>query len=159
MTGLILGIDPGQKGALAFLGTESYHLYGVEDMPPFTGSALGAAIADLIDAWSPDTITAAWVEKVGPDPRWGKPALWKFAEGYGAILGALGARGIPVHHVAPGVWKKAQRVTADKASSLQRSRELWPDRGELFARVKDEGRAEGALIARHGAMQAGREAA
>lgn len=153
MTGLIVGIDPGAKGALAFLGAESSWPYGIEDMPTATGAALGAAITDLIADWEPHTIDAAWVEQVASRPGQGVASTFKFGVNYGAILGALGALRIPVHHVTPGVWKRNQRVTKDKGSSRQRAAELWPVQSSTFARVKDDGRAEAALIARYGAMQ------
>jgi crossover junction endodeoxyribonuclease RuvC len=40
------------------------------------------------------------------------------------------------------------RVTADKDTARTRAIELWPSHAQLFARKKDHGRAEAALIAR-----------
>jgi crossover junction endodeoxyribonuclease RuvC len=146
---LILGIDPGKTGALALLhGTD---LFDLEDMPDVTGAALGAAVADLIADLAPNEITAAWVEKVHAMPKQGVKSVWTFAEGYGAILGALGALRVPVRHVTPNEWKKAARLPKDKAAARQRACELWPAESSRFARVKDDGRAEAALIALHGA--------
>lgn len=146
---LTIGIDPGKTGAIAFLDPDG-HLIDIADMPPATGAALGACLRELLADHSPHRITAAWVEQVGYMP--GQRGGWTFAEGYGAILGALGALAIPVHHVTAAHWKRTQRVTKDKTSSRQRAIELHPDAAARFARVRDDGRAEAVLIARHGQM-------
>ncbi len=145
----ILGVDPGKQGAIAILSNTG-NLIAVEDMPDVTGAALGAALRTLLDDFAPLTFAAAWIEQVGPMPKQGVRSVWTFGEGYGAVLGALGALGVPVHHVTPAHWKRTQRVTKDKASSRQRATELWPEHAGLFRRIKDDGRAESALIARHG---------
>ena len=148
MTRLTLGIDPGKTGAIAFLDGRT--LIDVVDMPPLTGHALGSAIADLVADFAPLEIGEAWVEKVASRPNQGHMNVWTFAEGYGAILGALGVLRIPVHHVSPAVWKKAAGISKDKDVARQRACELWPAESARFARKKDDGRAEAALIALHG---------
>ena len=151
MSAYVLGIDPGKKGAIAILCDDGT-LIDCIDMPDATGAALGAHVRRILDDWRPFDFTAAWVEKVGAMPKQGVSSTWTFAEGYGAVLGALGCAGIAVHHVTPAHWKRTQRVTKDKASSRQRATELWPGQASWFARVKDDGRAEAALVARHGLM-------
>lgn len=138
---MILGCDPGKGGAFACL-TEGGALIWVEDMPDTAGVALGAHIRELLDG---ERITVAVVEQVGymPNQRGG----WTFAEGYGSILGALGALAIPTHLVHASRWKRAMKVTTDKSSSRQRACELWPSEPHHFRRKKDDGRAEAALIA------------
>lgn len=151
---LILGIDPGKTGAIAVLDADDpTRLLLVEDMPAATGSALGTCIAQLVEDLSPDRIVAAWVEDVHSMPKQGVRSVWTFALGHGAVLGALGALRVPVHFVSPAQWKRDQRVTADKGTSRNRAMELWPREADLFQRVKDDGRAEAALIARHGQGQ------
>lgn len=149
MTALILGIDPGKTGALAWLDRDG-HLVHVADMPDLTGAALGALLADLI---LEHRNVVAWVEQVGAMPRQGVASTWKFAEGTGVILGTLGALGIPVRRVTPSKWKGSARLGADKNAARQRAIELWPDHSETFARVKDHGRAEAALIGLHGTRE------
>jgi crossover junction endodeoxyribonuclease RuvC len=148
---LTIGIDPGKHGAIALLDPAG-HIIAIEDMPDATGAALGAQLRALIDDFAPHEIDAAWVEQVHAMPKQGVSSTFTFGMGYGAILGALGALGVPVHHVTPAHWKRTQRVSKDKASSRQRAVELWPSEAGYFARVKDDGRAEAALIARHGQM-------
>lgn len=145
----IIGVDPGKTGAIAII-TDTGRLVDIEDMPDVTGAALGAAIRTLLNDLAPLEIAAAWVEEVHAMPRQGVSSTFTFGAGYGAILGALGALGVPVHHVTPAKWKRTQRVTADKSSSRQRACELWPEHAAMFRRVKDSDRAEAALVARHG---------
>jgi crossover junction endodeoxyribonuclease RuvC len=151
MTGYLLGIDPGRHGAIAVLAPDGT-LVDVIDMPDATGAALGAHIRQILDDWQPLEIDAAWVEQVHAMPKQGVSSTFTFGKNYGAILGALGALGIPVHHVTPAHWKRTQRVNSDKASSRQRACELWPGQSSWFALVKHTDRAEAALIARHGQM-------
>jgi len=158
---LTIGVDPGRHGAIAFLNADGT-LLDVADMPDATGAALGACLRDLIADWQPHDIAAAWVEQVNTRPGQSATAMWTFATNYGAILGALGALGIPCRHVTTPTWRKTSGITIPstvpaskkkaegKRLSRQCAMELYVDHTSLFARVKDDGRAEAALIARHG---------
>ncbi len=148
----LLGIDPGKSGAIAILA-DDHTLIDCIDMPDATGAALGAHLRQLVTDWQPLEITAAWVEQVHAMPKQGVSSTFTFGMGYGAIRGALGALGIPVHHVTPTHWKRTQRVTKDKASSRQRVTELCPVQASWFSLVKHSDRAEACLIARHGLME------
>lgn len=141
---VVLGIDPGKTGALAWVRGEDLLL--VDDMPDLTGAALGARLADLLIGTD---VHVAVVESQVGRPGQSSSAGFKFGTNYGVILGTLGALGIRVTHVTPAAWKRALRLSKDKTASRQRAVELWPDRADLFARVKDDGRAEAALIAHH----------
>jgi len=152
VSALILGADPGKRGALALVDLDG-HLLDVIDMPDATGSALGAHIRDFLEDHGPHHVQAAWVEKVGSMPGQGHVNVFTFGAGYGALLGALGALRIPVELRTPNVWKKAMRCTADKGSSRQAATQLWPDHARSFARVKDDGRAEACLVAEYGRRQ------
>jgi Holliday junction resolvasome RuvABC endonuclease subunit len=136
-----LGIDPGMSGALALVTCRGDLLW-VEDMPE---PLHGAAIVDLLD--TSFTAYRAAIEDVHSMPGQGVSSTFKFGMGFGIVLGALGARRIPYTLVTPNRWKKAQRVTADKDTSRARACELWPAHAAKFARKKDNGRAEAALIA------------
>jgi crossover junction endodeoxyribonuclease RuvC len=156
MTALVLGCDPGKTGALALLDPVDFRLMDVADMPDATGAALGAAIAALLADHAPYTVREAWIEQVHAMPGQGVTSMFNFGANYGAIGGALGALGIPVHTVTPGKWKKTAGLNADKGASRQRARELWPAQADQFARVKDDGRAEACLVALHGCKESGR---
>jgi len=97
--------------------------------------------------WRCRETTHAVVEQVASRPGQGVASTFKFGTSYGVVLGVLGALEIPVTHVTPATWKRAVGVTADKGSSRRKAIDLWPDKAQMFARVKDDGRAESALIA------------
>jgi crossover junction endodeoxyribonuclease RuvC len=69
----------------------------------------------------------------------------------GVIEGVCAAAGLPVTFLTPPFWKRAVGIPPGKdgAKDAARSEALrrWPDKAALFARVKDDGRAESALIA------------
>lgn len=152
MTALVLGVDPGKSGALA-VWSPVLGLVDVHDMPDASGAALGALVRELIEDYEPDRFRLAVVEDVRSRPGQSAPAMWKFGVGHGAVLGALGALSVPVRLVTPAVWKKALGLSKDKNASRQRAIEKWPHQAKWFARVKDDGRAEAALLAEWGAGQ------
>ena len=155
---IVLAIDPGIEGAWAFHYERGLPPY-MDDLP-IMGAKTSRQInaAQLAEDWrslirANGKPAAAIVEDVHAMPKQGVRSVWTFAEGHGAVLGALGAMAIPVHLVAPSAWKKAAGLGRDKGASRQRAMELWPSMATSFARVKDDGRAEAALIALHGWRQ------
>ena len=144
--GLILGVDPGRQGALAWLD-EAGGLVEVVDMPDLDGVALGARLRDLLVERRP---VRAVVEQITPRPGQGVQSVRTSAARHGVLLGVLGAWDVPTELVSPAGWKRAARLGRDKTASRQRACELWPEWSPSFARVRDDGRAEAALIARHG---------
>jgi hypothetical protein len=140
---VFLGVDPGATGALAAV-LDTGNLLWVEDMPD---PLHGALIGDLLDDPQWGNYVAA-VEAVHSMPGQGVSSTFKFGTSYGIVLGALGYARIPYRLVTPNQWKKAMRVTSDKDTARERATELWPGSASLFARKKDNGRAEAALIAR-----------
>ena len=142
---LILGVDPGKDGALA-VWAPALGLVDVHDMPDATGAALGALVRELVSDYEPERFRVAVVEDVHSMPKQGVRSVWTFALGHGSVLGALGALSIPVQLVSPSVWKGAMGLGKDKNASRQRAIEMWPSEAKRFARVKDDGRAEAALL-------------
>lgn len=155
--GVILGIDPGMKGALAFYGEgplDQSEYFTVFDMPVFVGGkkqkpAVDAAgVASIIEKFQPKF---AMVEKVNAMKGWGIGSCFRFGESYGVVRGVLAALKISTHLVAPQTWKKHFGLPGgNKEASRRLVIERWPQCASLFARVKDEGRAEAALIAAYG---------
>lgn len=149
----ILGIDPGAYGALAFLDTESREVI-VVDMPAVKvkrgpravtqvdAKGLAAAIRLHI---TDDTL--AIVEKVHSMPGQGVASTFSFGRAAGIIEGVLAALDIPFSLIPPQTWTKAMRLYGGKDGSRARATELFPDQAHLFARKKDDGRADAALMA------------
>lgn len=145
---LILGVDPGATGALALIN-HNHYLIGLWDMPVIDGRVSGAQLDHIIGSFE---IDHAWVEDVHAMPRQGVSSTFKFGVAFGVALGVIEARRIPLTRVTPGAWKRTAALlkAKDKGASRRRATELWPAHADAFARVKDDGRAEAALIARHG---------
>lgn len=150
---ILVGVDPGATGALAFVDQEAGALLAVVDMPAHDGVVSPALCADALGPWLVHHQLQAWVENVHSMPKQGVSSSFKFGRAFGVICGVLGGLRVPTHYVAPQVWKKAAGLSKDKGASRRRAIELWPSQSQLFARVKDDGRAEAALIALHGLQQ------
>jgi len=148
MTICILGIDPGQGGALAFYFPELPSRISVEDMPVAGDHVDGAGIADRIRQMKPDL---AVIEAVHSMPKQGVASSFKFGRSFGVVIGVVAALQVPARYVAPGLWKKHYRLSSDKDASRALALQLWPANAERFHRKKDADRAEAALIARFGA--------
>jgi crossover junction endodeoxyribonuclease RuvC len=125
----------------------------IEDVPVFR--VKGRAVVDhyglarIVDAWSVHSPTV-WLELVGTRPGEGAVGAFDFGRTYGLLLGVCAAHFLTVEHVTPASWKTAMKVKGDKDVSRQRASALFPAQSGLFARVKDDGRAEAALIAVYG---------
>lgn len=144
----IMGVDPGLNGAISFYFPSHPERVSVDDMPVVAGDINCVEIAALIRQLRPDI---AIVELVHAMPKNGAASMFKFGSGYGAIRGVLAALDVPTHLVAPSAWKKHFRLTADKEQARALALRLFPAVGDRFARKKDDGRAEAALIARYAA--------
>ena len=151
----VLGIDPGLSGAAALLRVSDKSLIHVADMPVAKGRVDPVKLAGLVEMYKTYGSIAAAVELVGSMPR--QSGAFNFGVSAGVVHGVLGALGVPCTLVSPSQWKPAmglrKMLNESRAQNKGRARELavklWPGQAELFARVKDDGRAEAALLARH----------
>jgi len=156
---LILGVDPGLKGAACVLecadGNPSVLLLADLPVVRFSDGRVknrldGASLAQMLAPFAGD-VRMAVVERVGARP--GEAASGAFSFGYtsGVIAGALGALEIPITLVQPAVWKRAMGLaSADKDAARARAIELFPVLASDLARKKDHDRAEAVLMAEHG---------
>lgn len=145
---MIAGIDPGMSGAVAWL-SDLGHLIEVRDLPTVKGQGLLPAV---LAAWLRDKRPVhVWVERVGTRPGEGASRAFNFGRGYGQIEGVCAALEIPVSLVTPAKWKGSLRIPADKSAARARAAQLWPGLAGTFSRVKDDGRAEAAMIGLYGA--------
>lgn len=148
----VLGIDPGIGGGLALIDTDAWTL-SVVDMPQEIGKASRKAVSPTLTA---QTIAAAgadfsFVEDVWSSPQAGVASSFAFGRGLGIVLGAVAAT-TSLTLVKPAVWKSALQVPRDKNQARARAQQLFPSAAKAFARVKDDGRAESALIAFYGLL-------
>ena len=151
---LILGADPGFSGAIALLDSATRELK-IFDMPTIP-TAKGRAEIDLYTLGKitdPDEIgqrKLAVLEKVSAMPNQGVTGVFRFGEGYGALRMAIVGHGWEDRYVPPATWKKHFGISKVKSSSRQLAMQRFPDNRDQFTRVKDDGRAEAALIALYG---------
>ena len=154
----VLGIDPGLSGAIAYfkLDGDELKLIGIRDMPvmenPYgKGRTIDCILlSDLLSPMAGDK-TLAVIERVSSMPTDGAASAFKFGKTAMAPEALCAAYRIPIHMVAPGVWKRvAKLIKKPKGVSLARAKTRWPDKAELFKLKKHEGRAEAALIGHFG---------
>jgi crossover junction endodeoxyribonuclease RuvC len=89
----------------------------------------------------------ALIEKVSAMPGNGVSSMFSFGRAAGIVEGVLAGLSVPFELIPPATWIKSMRTFGGKDGSRQRAQELFPDYAHLFARKKDDGRAEAALLA------------
>lgn len=149
---IIVGIDPGFTGAIAVLDIGTNGLV-IHDCPTFAIKGktliniehLATIFADL--AKRDPLVILEWV---GAMPRQGLGSTWKFAEGFGIYRGLCAAFRLRTEMVKPTKWKRALNLGHDKELARRVATQLFPAESQLFARVKDDGRAEAALLCVYG---------
>jgi crossover junction endodeoxyribonuclease RuvC len=158
----VIGADPGNRGALAFLTVVDNiptHLE-VIDMPVGRVGARARvdeyALAREIDARlkaDDEPFAVAMIEQGGVRPQNGRVGAATFWTGVGVLHGVLAAHFIPIEITTSAHWKKSLRVVGDKDASRMRASAIFPRWAGLWSRARDHGRAEAALIALHGVNQ------
>lgn len=152
-----IGADPGAGGALAiYIPTEGE--LAVFDMP--THEMRGKRRIDLyqlaavLGAWaSTYSVTQAIVENVGAMPGQSPNGMFAFGFSAGALQSAVASAGLPMTLVVPQVWKKAYGILGgreNKDMARQKASMIFPKYAGMWARKKDDGRAEAALLAHYG---------
>lgn len=145
---LICGIDPGAKGALAFL---SNGVLMTRVMPDANG------IADLLSDNPPDHV---FVEKAQSFPGQGVSSAFNYGRHFGEILGVLITLRQRHTLVTPQMWARALHVGSKagdaKARSLEVAKRLWPGfdwRASARCKIAHDGQVDAALIAEWGRRQ------
>lgn len=137
---LIIGIDPGKKGGIALLNGLQVQTWPM----PETTRDLHDLIAGL------PIIAVAVLEKPFYPQMIGTANAGRIGEAYGIVKGALAWRDIPFREVRPTDWKQSLNIPTDKNAARQRASEFFPDSADQWAKAKQDGRAEAALIAWYG---------
>jgi hypothetical protein len=138
-----LAIDPGLKGALAWVN-EAGFLLEVEDMPVVDNNVSAPLLTNLIVGYGP--VEVIIIERQQSMPKQGVASSFKTGTGYGIVIGVCAALHIPTIYWPSSMWKKTLRLSSNKEYSRQRALERWPDQTEIFKLKKHEGRAEAALL-------------
>jgi crossover junction endodeoxyribonuclease RuvC len=146
---LVYGIDPGFTGAIALYWPDTGKLE-VHDMPVMKNPK-GKTIINphgVLDVLANEGgKSLAVIEQVGAMPGQGVSSMWRFGQGVGHLEMACAACKLPLKYVTPATWKKHFNLSRDKGVSRGVAMQRFPDQAQQFSRVKDDGRAEAALIA------------
>ena len=157
----IVGIDPGQSGAIAIL--HDGRVVGVHDMPcsarlhgkgqQVDAAALAAIIRSVMvgengQGWAE---TTAVLESVSAMPGQGVSSTFRFGESLGVVLGVLGALGVSIQWVTPQRWKKAAGLLGkDKDASRTLALQRFPEVADKLRLKKHGGRSDAICIAVYG---------
>jgi len=147
--GVIVGIDPGMSGAVVVVSGQ--RLVEVYDMPVdevngrncLSPARLSAMLSQVRDELTIDMVIVEHVQGVQQS---GATSAFAFGRGFGTIEGVVAALSLPMTLVRPQRWTKALGVGRDKGAHRAAASRLWPLDAKLFARVKDDGRADAALL-------------
>jgi hypothetical protein len=139
---LYIGIDPGKTGAIAVMDGDDMSVR-VFDMPA-TIEEKRAILSEI------GAVRCAWVEKPFFPRMIGTANVARIAQAFGELKACLFFAGIPTNEVPPAAWKKHFGLSTDKDASRAYASSVFPDQAHLWARKKDDGRAEAALIAYYG---------
>lgn len=149
---VILGVDPGITGALALIDTTAWTL-AVTDMPQEIGKASRKGVSPTLTSQAISAAGAdySFIEDVWSSPQAGVASSFSFGRSLGIVLGAASASSA-LTLVKPTVWKAGLQVPRDKNQARARAQQLFPSAAKMFARAKDDGRAEAALICFYGLL-------
>ncbi len=167
---LILGIDPGKTGALAFYDPAADELETI-DVPVLAAGAGSKTVVDedalaRIMAGRAIIVRHAFIERVNAMPKEGAVGAFSFGAAFGLLRMAVAAHLIPRTYVGAPVWKRAIGVPASKQGAALRASQLMPKHSENWTikrlhcnQAQAAGRSEAALIAYYGSKILAKQAA
>lgn len=151
---IVLGIDPGKSGGIAWqkLGERS----SATALPfPATEAEMRGLLRSILEQ---DAINVlAFIERVGATPQMGVSSAFTFGRGYGFLRGLLIGMAIPFEEVSPQKWqgdfglrmgKKLAQRDSEKHNQIKGKAE------QLFPWVKmTHAKSAALLICEYGARQ------
>lgn len=148
---IICGIDPGVGGAIAWVRDGTVDAV---DMPVVEIRGKRHVCPHGLRAMLGDPVDVVILEHVQGVQGAGATSAFSFGRSFGLVEGVLAGLQLPTVLVRPQRWTKELGVSRDKGSHREAAMRLWPGEARLFARVRDDGRADAALLAhwyaRHG---------
>ena len=147
----VWGIDVGLNGAIALFDMIEGHLE-VHDMPVMEINKKRQVNPQLLTNILEQHDAPVFIEQVGARPGQGVSSMFNFGKSYGICLGVSAGLKLPSTTVSPVMWQRACKVEKGKDGNRLRATQTFPNFSNLFARKKDDGRADAALIAYWGAV-------
>lgn len=139
---IYIGIDPGQKGAMALLEDNAR----LPTIIPFNKEEYIDRLRIIFYEEAP---CVCCIEAVHSISGQGIASSFRFGESYGWLLGMLDTLCIPYQPITPQKWKKEFGLTADKAKSVEVCKQLFPGIKLLRtdrSRKEDDNIAEAVLL-------------
>jgi hypothetical protein len=147
---IIIGIDPGASGGLAWQ-VPGFSV-GVENMP-----GTPHELCHLLECIQKDGDVRVFLEEVGGytgGPGAPGSAMFNFGRNFGQILGVCAAMGIPVELVKPQRWQKALSLGTSKGlSKTQWKNKLKAKALQLYPDVRVTLDVADALLIHHAAVK------
>ena len=151
---ILVACDPGLTGAFCLYDTKRGSM-DIHAMPTFTKTVNQKnrtvldeqGVCDLMVGFQLFGATHFIIEEVGGLPRQSAPAAFNFGVGYATCVTAARVLGYQIERVRPQVWKTKLRVPADKKAARARACEILPFEKHNWPLVKDDGKAEAAMLA------------
>ena len=152
---IIIGIDPGIKGAICIL--KDGKILDVFDMPimpvgkknksQVNSSQIYNEIKKAIINEEKTNIKVV-IEQVSAMPGQGVTSMFNFGQSFGVLKGIFSAMQIPMDFVSPVKWKKHfNLINTQKDSSRTKAIEFFPYISHKLSRKKDANKADAILIA------------
>ena len=152
---IIIGIDPGIKGAICIL--KDGKILDVFDMPimpvgkknksQVNGSQIYNEIKKVTVNEEKTSIKVV-IEQVSAMPGQGVTSMFNFGQSFGVLKGIFSAMQIPIDFVSPVKWKKYfNLINTQKDSSRTKAIEFFPYISHKLSRKKDANKADAILIA------------
>ena len=156
--GLTPGVDLGAAGAVSLLDADG-HLIAVTDLPclddgPRSRPTVSASgFAAIVREWQPDR---AVVEFVSSRPTDSPMSAFAFGMARATVMATLEVLGVSAGFITVPVWKRSVGIGAgkgQKSTARAEATRRWPQHAATFAKARDDGRAESALIGLAGIMR------
>lgn len=146
---MILGVDPGLDGGLAFIFGDEIELHPMptEKLKSGRRQVDLAKLNELLE-WNAKDVNLMVIEEVHSMPKQGVSSTFSFGQSYGAVLGLAAGYRIPTIKVNPAVWKASLGLGRDKKDAIAKANSLYTKMGEV--KITKDGIAEALLIAHFG---------
>jgi crossover junction endodeoxyribonuclease RuvC len=157
---IILGVDPGIRGAICVFDVSSDKIIDIHDIPTYKKATNARAqgffeyvdahlLVTLVEKYA-KSVAMAVLEEPGAMPKQGLSSTFNFGHTCGIIHGALAGCYLPVVPVKPQVWKLAMGLSSDKEDTRRRASLEFPNEKVFWPLKKHHDRAEAALLALYG---------
>lgn len=149
-----IGIDPGQRGAMALIGWEpelkEYDATAkLKNGPLIIPFDRDRYINTLLAVETSGVECVCCIEDVHSMPKQGVASTFALGKAYGWLLGMLDAIGIPYQPIRPQTWKKEFGLNSDKTNSIDVCKRLYPGVNLVRtgrSRKEDDNMAEAVLL-------------